>query len=126
MDLETSFMGFIVALEAKISDFWSNIEIFYHMTTSTGQPHQRATCRPAFHRVGRPEPTNQPKRSSPLHAVFQEQYNLVFLKTTNTFIKYFKKFLYVLWVILHFSKSHTKLTFYDNKKTNNSNGNKRE
>ena len=35
MDLETSFMGFILALEAKISDFWSNIETFYDLTTSS-------------------------------------------------------------------------------------------
>ena len=40
MDLETNFIGFIVALEAKISDFWSNIETFYHLTTSTVQDTQ--------------------------------------------------------------------------------------
>ena len=34
MDLETSCMGFIIAFEAKINDFWSNIETFYHLTTS--------------------------------------------------------------------------------------------
>ena len=38
MDLETSFMGFILAVEAKISDFWGNIETFYHLTTSNKQP----------------------------------------------------------------------------------------
>ena len=35
MDLETSFMGFFIAFEAKINDFWSNIETFYHLTTSS-------------------------------------------------------------------------------------------
>ena len=34
MDLETSFMGFIMAFDAKINDFWSNIETLYHLTTS--------------------------------------------------------------------------------------------
>ena len=34
MDLETSFMGFITAFEAKINDFLSNIETLYHLTTS--------------------------------------------------------------------------------------------
>ena len=35
MDLETSFMGFIVTLEAKISGFLSNMATFDHMTHST-------------------------------------------------------------------------------------------
>ena len=35
MDLETSFMGFFIAFEAKIYDFWSNIGTFYHLTTSS-------------------------------------------------------------------------------------------
>ena len=35
MDLETSFMGFIVTLEAKISGFWSNMATFDHMTHSS-------------------------------------------------------------------------------------------
>ena len=42
MDLETSFMGFFIAFEAKIIDFWSNIETFYHLTTSNMHPYQEA------------------------------------------------------------------------------------
>ena len=38
MDLETSFMGFIVAFKVKINDFGSNIGTLYHLTTSNDEP----------------------------------------------------------------------------------------
>ena len=37
MDLETIFMGFIVAFKVKINDFGSNIGTLYHLTTSSTQ-----------------------------------------------------------------------------------------
>ena len=66
IDLETSFMGFFIAFEAKINDFWSNIETFYHLTTSSvcdwllivkgQQKIIELVVRPACHPQHRPRP----------------------------------------------------------------------